>query len=326
MSTSSTNGSVIPTENRYVVENDVMTNRGGSEARKRGQSAPAMCQQLRAPVPPLMPTDAEIEALLEELKCSAIDGHRVNAEVEKTTSSSRVTIGPMLDEAAHDRLIDELFQSQLSEAQKLEQPKTRAKGIQVALDMLKHMSEPGRTAARMQILSAISEGLVAKQSEPLLTMLIDDFIAAHRETSRERTSKAAQLLVECLCDAIAHYPIKTKCKLLVAQLWAAKNLNNFTMAKTAIDHFADNLPQPSPQLTCKKIERAVAYIDKTPIRFSLLVAMALYQSVPDKGPWELRSLEAIAANNLLLPDTREARAFCATLNQRIYALRLAEAD
>lgn len=326
MSTSSTNSSVIGTKDRYVVENDVRTNRSDSEGRKRGQSAPAMFRLTRNASPLVMPTDAEVEALLNELKSSAADGHRVKPEVEKTTSTSHATIGPMLDEAAHDRLIDELFQSQLSEARKIDHPKTRAKKIQAALDMLKHMAEPGRTKARMQILSAISEGPVAKQSEPLLTTLIDDFIAAHSETSQEQTSKAAQSLVECLSEAIAHYPIKTKCKLLVAQLWAAKNLNNFTMAKAAIDHFADYLPQPSPQLTCKKIERAVAYIDKTPPRFSLMVAMTLYQSVPDEAPWALKSLEAIAAQNLLLPHTREVQSFCATLNQRIYELRLAAAD
>ena len=61
-------------------------------------------------------------------------------------------------------------------------------------------------------------------------ILIDDLVAARRETEPEKINEAAQEFIGAMSCAITNYPVDTKCAVLQKQLWAAKKLNSFTMA------------------------------------------------------------------------------------------------
>ncbi len=294
-------------------------------ARKRTQSAPGVFQKLKKPAPTPRPTDQQIDALLAELR--AVNGS-ASADMHEPVTVSRsrsLSNETQQAESNYDQLIEELFHSQLSHATASSNLASRTQGIGTAITMLKQMNPEARSTARSEIIIAIGNGPPGAESDSLLAKVIDDFIAAHSDKSNDETNRATQSFVDELSLAVAGFPLRAKCQLLVLELWGAQKLNDFALAKAAIDTFANHLTDPDPGQTCKNITDTVPSIEAVPTRYGLMFAMALYRCAPEASPWKLRSLEAIAARDLLLPPSEAVGSFCKTLNQQIYNLRLAEA-
>lgn len=327
MSTSSTSSIGRNTASPGYIAIDLPTDhihRG--TARQRAQSAPAMFQLLQRHAPTLTPTDEELETLIKELKGTTIVDELNTEEKHKSVAAQVDASSTEFGVEDINCVIDDLFQSQLSEATQANDDIARQRGLQIAAGMLKNMDPAMRTAARFQILTVIGEDTPTAGAEQLLSTLVDDFVAAHRQMNKEQASPAAQEFVESLSYVMADFSVRAKCKLLVHQLWAAKKLDCFTMAKVAIDMLGEAIVDGDPETTAGNIAKAAAYIDAMPIRYSLMVATELYQCAPDESPWQLHSLQAIANKNVLLPETAESQSFCRILNQQIYELRLDDAD
>lgn len=286
-------------------------------------SAPAMSQPKQASVS--MPTDAAIEVLLEELRVMARITSPDTAETKPVTPQA-MDAGDVLSASSLGRMIDNLFDEHLASLREIKEAEARTHSLHAAVTMLAQLEGPKRNDARAQIAAAIAEAPQGKDAERLFARLLDDLIAAHTDTRKAVTAAAAEQFARTLSAAISKLPFPSLCKLLTMQMWAAKRLDVPSMAQVSIDAFVPHVIDDDLEVTAKRIEQAAHCIDVIPVKLAPMVVMALYQCIPDQAPWQLRSLEALAAKDTPLPETDETWALIKIIHQQVYELRIAAAQ
>jgi hypothetical protein len=241
-----------------------------------------------------------------------------------TSASSSSSDAPDTVEAQLDREIDEIVAMQIDKAITEPDEARMFKGIHVVLQMLVHAVTATRIAALPQLIPLLQRASGNTDAIRIAAKIIDEYTAAHAHADQESTSIDAEAFTEALCVATVNYPFEVRCKLAVYQLWGAKKLGCFTMAKVSIDLLTDAICDDGNDTTTQRIEQAVDHIATMPLKYRLMAAIALYQCVPDDVDCKLRALEAIAQKNHELPDTIETMEFCKIVNQQIYQSRLTQ--
>lgn len=290
--------------------------------RERSQSAPPVMKS--TPLEVKMPPEEELVRLLEELRMDT------EAAAHQATPMPRAGRGPALEsrDASDDQLddaIDSFFKAQLATTIAEPDSARMQKGLDSLLQMFPHNGIAARKEALQQVIPLLGRMKGSNDAIRMAIAMLDEFIAAHAYTDAEQTSADAEQFVEALHAATDAYPVAVKNRLLVYELWGAKKLGNFTMAKLSVERMGANIRDDDDETTAIRIEQAVDYIATMPLKYRLMVVVELYKIAPDDACFKLRTLEAIANRNLELPDTIEARDFSKIVNQQIYELRITEA-
>jgi hypothetical protein len=285
-------------------------------------SSPAVIQRTSKKPAVETPDEQEIDALLAELRC--IENGREAADNPNASQilSAHHQSGEQETETGIAALIDEIFDNQLSEARAISAPSERVPALHELIRMLAHLSSSKRAGARESITALIGVADCSADTERIIAMLIEEFIAEHQPPRKEPTHQATEALVHSLTTACSHFPIRTRCKTLLMQLWAAEKLACHSMANIAMDMFAAAMDSGATDSATEQLLVAAEYLDRAPLTQRLMLATTLYRCVPDHTPKRLECLEALAAKDLRLPDTQEAQSFGAILNQQIYELRI----
>lgn len=290
--------------------------------RDRSQSAPPV---MKSTPPAATPTpEEELLQLLAELR---IDAEAAAGQATPVPQASR---DPALNcrDASDDQLddaIDALFKAQLATTITEQDDALMQKALNSLLQMLPHNSIETRKHALPQLIPLLKRMDGGSDAIRMAIAMLDEFIAVHVKTDEEQTNVDAGQFIEAMHAAIAAYSPSARNRLLVYELWGAKKLGNFTMAKLSVDLMAGNIGDDDQERAALQIEQAVDYIQTMPLKYRLMVAIALYQRVPADAACKLRALEAIANHNIELPDTIEALDFSKIVNQQIYELRMADA-
>ncbi len=322
MSTSSTTAIV-----RGGPDTSYLTNRGYPIAplitRERSSSAPPVMNTTPRGAKAATPVDADIAQLLSQLSPGGATCEPVITALPSSGSSGSIGCRDALDEQL-DREIDAIFAMQL-EKTLVETDEVRLlEGMTTLLQMLPHAPTEQRKTNLTQVIPLLQRARGGKESLRVAIRLLDEFVAAHAHDTQETTSVDAEVFIDALQAATAAYPLTVQCQRVVYQLWAAKKLNCFAMAKISTDYLADVMCDDDDDTCARRIEQAVDHIATMPLKYRLMVAIALYQCAPDEAGSKLRALEAIASKNLDLPDTIDARDFCKIVNQQIYELRITQ--
>jgi hypothetical protein len=291
--------------------------------RERGSSAPPVMKTAPRSAKTATSVEADIARLLSQLSTSSAACEPVVATPASSGSAGSIAYRDALDEEL-DREIEAIFAMQLEKTLAETDEVRLLEALTLLLQMLPHTPPEQRKANLSQVIPLLQRTTARKESLRVAISMLDEFIAAHAHDSRETTSDDAEAFVEALHTATAAYPLAAQCQRVVYQLWAAKKLNCFAMAKISTDYLADIIGDHDDDTSARRIEQAVDHIATMPLKYRLMVAMALYQCAPDEANSKLRALEAIASKNLDLPDTIDAQDFCKIVNQQIYELRIAQ--
>ena len=287
--------------------------------RERGHSAP----------PVMTSTPKAVQQTHEEELTRLLNQLRMETEAAAAQASplQRDSAGPVLksrdaSDEQLDEAIDAFFKAQLAATIAEPDNARMQKALDSLLLMFPHNGIAARKEALQQVVPLLKRMDGSSDAIRVAVRMLDEFIAVHANTDKEQTSVDAELFIEALHAATGGYPSAARNSLLVYQLWGAKKLGNFTMAKLSIELTSAHVSDDDPETTAIRIERAADYIQTMPLKYRLMVATELYKRAPDEGVCRLRALEAIANRNLELPDKIEAGDFIRIVNQQIYALRL----
>lgn len=263
-------------------------------------------------------TDDELVQLLADL-CEEAREKARNTPLPSTSAATTERNG-VDDQLDHE--IETLFTAQLAETIAQHEEARMLESLETLMDMFRHVETATRRGALLQVVPLLQFASGDRRALRNAARMIDEFVAAHKDAEKEKTNAEAERFIHAIQDAVAAYPLGTKCQILVYELWGAKTLASFTMAKTSIDRWTTEIGADDHEVTTRRIEQAVDYIATTPMKYRLMAATALYRCVPDDISYRLRALEALAQNNLQLPDTIEAQDFSKIVNQQIFKLRL----
>ncbi len=291
--------------------------------RERGSSAPPVMKATPRSAKTATPFEADVAQLLSQLGAGGTTCEPVVATLPSSGSAGSIDYRDALDEEL-DREIDAIFATQLGKTLTETDEVRLLEGLTTLLQMLPHTSKEQRKANLGKVIPLLQRTTGKKESLRVAIRLLDEFNAAHAHDSQDTTSVDAEAFMEALHAATAAYPLAAQCQLMVYQLWAAKKLNCFAMAKISTDHLANIIGDHDDDTSARRIEQAVDHIATMPLKYRLMVAIALYQCAPDEAASKLRALEAIASKNLDLPDTIDAQDFCKIVNQQIYELRIVQ--
>lgn len=284
----------------------------------RSNSAPPVMKTTPSPGKRPPCTDEELAQLLAELReQTAGKPQDTPLPPSSTALRARNAIDDQLD---HE--IEALFAAQLADTIAQDDQTRMLERLESLMDLFRHAGPATRGNALIQVIPLLQRTSADSKALRIAVSMIDEFVAAHQDTEKERTNTEAERFISAMHHAVAAYPLATRCQVLVYQLWGAKKLGSYTMAKTGIDLWAAVISANENDATTFRIEQAVDYIATMPLKYRLMAATALYRCVPDDAGFKLRALQAIAQNNLALPDTIEAQDFSKIVNQQIYQLRL----
>lgn len=284
----------------------------------RSNSAPPVMKSTPPPGKRPPSIDEELAQLLADLREETTKKAQ-NRQLPQT-STATTTRSAIDDQLDHE--IDTLFAAQLADTIAQDDAARMLDQLKSLMDMFRHAGHATRRSALMQVIPLLQRISDPGRALRIAVALIDEFVAAHESSDKEKTNVDAEPLICALHQATAAYPLGTQCQILVYELWGAKKLGSFAMARMSIDLWSTDLCAIDHDATTRRIEQAVDYIATMPLKYRLMAATALYRCVPDDTGLKLRALQAIAQNNLALPDTIEAQDFSKIVNQQIFTLRL----
>lgn len=300
---------------------------------RRTPTLPIITRERRVSAPPVMKStpiaarQSQEEELLQLLDQLRVDTEAVAGQAAPLPGArgepalkTRDASDEQLDDA-----IDALFRAQLAATIAEPDNARMQNGLDSLLQMFPHNGIAARKEALQQAVSLLKRMDGSNDAIRMAVRMLDEFVAAHANTDKEQTSIDAERFIEALHAATGGYPSAARNKLLVYQLWGAKKLGNFTMAKLSVELTASHVSDDDPETTAMQIERAADYIQTMPLKYRLLAATELYKRAPDDAACKLRALQAIANRNLELPDTIAAADFTKIVNQQIYDLRIIDA-
>lgn len=290
--------------------------------RERAQSAPPAMKS--TPTAAKQTPEEELMRLLDEFRMDA------EAAANPATPWPLARQEPALTsrdpgDAQLDDAIDALFKTQLAATIAEPDHARMQKGLDSLLHMFPHNAIAARKDALHQVIPLLKRMDGSSNAIRMAISMLDEFIAVHADADEELTCVDAEVFISALHAATASYPVAARNKLLVYELWGAKKLGNFTMAKLSVELMAAQLGNDDPETMAIQIEQAADYVQTMPLKYRLLVATELYKLAPSDARSKLRALEAIANRNLELPDTLAAMDFTKIVNQQLYELRMAAA-
>lgn len=263
-------------------------------------------------------TNEELAQLLADLR----DETEEKVRNTPIPAASRATRARKAIDDDLDHEIEALFAAQLAEAIAQDDEARMLAGLETLMDMFPHAGPTTRRSALQQVIPLLQRISGDRKALRIAVSMIDEFAAAHEDSEKESTNTEAEAFISAMHNAVAAYPLATRCQILVYELWGAKKLDSFTMARTSINLWTTEICADDHDATTRRIEQAVDYIATMPLKYRLMAATGLYRCVPDDTDCKLRALQAIAQNNLQLPETIEAQDFSKIVNQQIFKLRL----
>lgn len=298
-------------------------------ANRRSPLVPIVTKGRSNSAPPVMkstpPPGKGPSSLEEELAQLLADLREETTKKAQNTQLPRTGTATTTHNAIDDQLdheIDTLFAAQLADTLAQDDDTRMLDRLESLMDMFRHAAPATRDSALMQVIPLLQRTSGDRKALRIAVSMIDEFVAAHQDSDKERTNTEAESFVSAMHSATAAYPMGAQCQILVYELWGATKLGSFTMARTGVDRWSAGLCAIDHEQTTRRIEQAVAYIATMPLKYRLLAATALYRCVPDDAGFRLRALQALAQNNLELPDTIEAQDFSKIVNQQVFTLRL----
>ncbi len=286
--------------------------------RGRSHSAPPVMKSTPLPGKRTSCTDEELAQLLADLSEEAAE--KIGAMPWPSTSTAPSVRNATDDQLDHE--IESLFAAQLAEAIAQNDEARLLETLEALMDMFRHTAPATSRSALLQVIPLLQRISGNTRALRIAVRMIDEFVAANDASDKERANAEAEKFIHVMHDAVAAYPLGPKCQIVVYELWGAKKLGSFTMARTSLELWTTGLCTDHPDTTTRRIEQAVDYIATMPLKYRLMAATGVYRCVPDDISTRLRALEAIAQNNLQLPDTIEAQDFSKIVNQQIFQLRL----
>ncbi len=250
-------------------------------------------------------------------------------QIDLTQSSVPVTVrpGPKPVPATQQDLqqtLRTLLEHELSRAA-TGSHQQRLGAIQAAITLLPGVPPDHRHASIHQLIGCLEHTGRNDEALDCAIELIESFAAYPCCTERNLLNDSAALFARQLITATATFPFEARCRLVVKLLHASTALSSFAMAKATFDELITRISEGTVYQQAQQIGQVAARIPSMPQEYRTLATMKLYERAPENGPLRLATLEALAANSVLLGDAQRTTEFCLILNQEIFRLRIAAA-
>lgn len=221
-----------------------------------------------------------------------------------------------------DQLISETIDFEIRNATTAPRERQQLAALNAALGLLPADDPAHRYRSLMLIVHQLERASGRCTSTDVAARIVETFAAYPCATDPAQLSANALDFTLAMGAATAGYPFAARCEILVALTIAADHIDCFAMARAAVDGLINEVRTVSDDKRLAYILQLAARIEDLPEDYRPVSAMKLYGCVPTNRLDRLAALEAIAANNVTMPDSQAALVFRTILNQEIYRLRL----